>query len=39
MVVKTRHAGKAKVRARVRSGVRDPNLKDNKARRGVKIRP
>lgn len=39
VVVKTKHAGKVRVRARVRSGVADPNLKDNKARRGVKIRP
>ncbi|HEX5989702.1 MAG TPA: choice-of-anchor Q domain-containing protein [Solirubrobacterales bacterium] len=38
VVVKTKHAGKVRVRARVRSGVTDPNLKDNKARRGVKIR-
>ena len=39
VVVKARHAGKVRVRARVRSGVADPNLKDNKARRGVKVRP
>lgn len=39
VVVKTKHAGKVKVRARVRSGVPDPNLKDNKATRGAKIRP
>jgi CSLREA domain-containing protein/uncharacterized repeat protein (TIGR01451 family) len=39
VVVKARHAGKVRIRARVRSGVADPNLKDNKARRGVKIRP
>jgi uncharacterized repeat protein (TIGR01451 family)/CSLREA domain-containing protein len=38
VVVKTKHAGKVRVRARVRSGVADPNLKNNKARRGVKIR-
>ncbi|HEX6206446.1 MAG TPA: choice-of-anchor Q domain-containing protein [Solirubrobacterales bacterium] len=38
VVVKTEHAGKVRVRARVRSGVPDPNLKDNKARRGVMIR-
>jgi len=38
VVVKTKHAGKVKVRARVRSGVADPNLKNNKAKRGVKIR-
>lgn len=36
--VKTSKATKARVRARVRSGVADPNLKDNKARAGVKIR-
>lgn len=39
VVVKTKQAGKVRVRARVRSGVPDPNLKNNKARRGVKIRP
>ncbi len=39
VVVKTKHAGKVKVRARVRSGVADPNLKNNKATRGAKIRP
>lgn len=39
VVVKTKHAGKVKVRARVRSGVTDPNLKNNKATRGAKIRP
>jgi uncharacterized repeat protein (TIGR01451 family) len=39
VVVKTKRAGKVKVRARVRSGVADPNLKDNKATRGAKIRP
>jgi CSLREA domain-containing protein/uncharacterized repeat protein (TIGR01451 family) len=39
VVVRTKHAGKVRVRARVRSGVPDPNLKDNKAKRGVKIRP
>ena len=38
VVIKTKHAGKVRVRARVRSGVADPNLKNNKARRGVKIR-
>lgn len=37
VVVKTEKAGKVRVRARVRSGLKDPNLKDNKARRGVKI--
>lgn len=31
--------GKLKVRARVRSGVADPNLKNNKGRAGVKVRP
>lgn len=36
--VKTTKATKVRVRARVRSGVADPNLKDNKARAGVKIR-
>jgi len=36
--VKTAKATKVRVRARVRSGVADPNLKDNKARAGVKIR-
>jgi CSLREA domain-containing protein/uncharacterized repeat protein (TIGR01451 family) len=36
--VKTRKATKVRVRARVRSGVADPNLKNNKARAGVKIR-
>lgn len=39
VIVKTEQAGKVRVRARVRSGVPDPNLKNNKARRGVKIRP
>lgn len=39
VVVKAKQAGKVRVRARVRSGVPDPNLKNNKARRGVKIRP
>lgn len=38
VIVKTKHAGKVRLRARVRSGIPDPNLKDNKARRGVKIR-
>jgi len=37
--VKTAKPGKARVQARVRSGVADPNLKNNKAKRGVKIRP
>lgn len=39
VVVKTKKATKVRVRARVRSGLQDPNLKDNKAKRGVKIRP
>lgn len=39
VVGKPKHAGKVKVRARVRSGVADPNLKNNKAARGAKIRP
>lgn len=39
VVVKTKKAIKVRVRARVRSGLQDPNLKDNKAKRGVKIRP
>lgn len=38
VVVKTEKATKVRVRARVRSGLQDPNLKDNKAKRGVKIR-
>ncbi|HET7507796.1 MAG TPA: choice-of-anchor Q domain-containing protein [Solirubrobacterales bacterium] len=38
VVVRTAHAGKVKVRARVRSGVADPNLKDNRATRGARIR-
>jgi CSLREA domain-containing protein/uncharacterized repeat protein (TIGR01451 family) len=38
VVVKTKHAGKVRIRARVRSGVADPNLKNNKASRGAKIR-
>jgi uncharacterized repeat protein (TIGR01451 family) len=37
VVVATESAGKVRVRARVRSGLPDPNLKDNKARRGVTI--
>jgi CSLREA domain-containing protein/uncharacterized repeat protein (TIGR01451 family) len=36
--VKTARATKVRVRARVRSGVADPNLKNNKAKAGVKIR-
>jgi CSLREA domain-containing protein len=38
VVVKTEQEGKVRVRARVRSGVADPNLKNNKAKRGVKVR-
>lgn len=38
VVVRTEKAGKVRVRARVRSALPDPNLKDNKARRGAKIR-
>jgi CSLREA domain-containing protein/uncharacterized repeat protein (TIGR01451 family) len=38
VVVKTKKATKVRVRARVRSGLSDPNLKDNKSKRGVKIR-
>jgi uncharacterized repeat protein (TIGR01451 family)/CSLREA domain-containing protein len=38
VVVRTENPGKVRVRARVRSGVADPNLKNNKAKRGVKIR-
>jgi CSLREA domain-containing protein/uncharacterized repeat protein (TIGR01451 family) len=38
IVVRTENPGKVRVRARVRSGVADPNLKNNKAKRGVKIR-
>jgi CSLREA domain-containing protein/uncharacterized repeat protein (TIGR01451 family) len=36
--VKTAKPGKVRVRARVRSGVADPNLKNNKAKAGVKVR-
>jgi hypothetical protein len=36
--VKTAKPTKVRVRARVRSGVADPNLKNNKAKAGVKIR-
>lgn len=39
VVVKPKQAGKLRIRVRVRSGVTDPNLKDNKARRGVMVRP
>lgn len=38
VVVKTRHAGKVRVRARVRSGASDPNLKDNRATSVARIR-
>lgn len=38
VVVRPAHPGKLRVRARVRSGVADPNLKNNKARAGVKTR-
>jgi CSLREA domain-containing protein/uncharacterized repeat protein (TIGR01451 family) len=38
VVVRTEQEGKVRVRARVRSGIADPNLKNNKARRGVKVR-
>ncbi|MDQ2630622.1 MAG: DUF11 domain-containing protein [Actinomycetota bacterium] len=37
VVVRPENPGKVQVRARVRSGVTDPNLKNNKAKRGVKI--
>jgi uncharacterized repeat protein (TIGR01451 family) len=36
--VKTAEAGKVRVQARVRSGVADPNLKNNKAKAKVKVR-
>ncbi|HEU5105520.1 MAG TPA: choice-of-anchor Q domain-containing protein [Solirubrobacterales bacterium] len=38
-VVRPADTGKLRVRARVRSGVADPNLKNNKGRAGVKVRP
>jgi Domain of unknown function DUF11 len=38
VVVRTEQEGKVRARARVRSGVADPNLKNNKAKRGVKVR-
>jgi CSLREA domain-containing protein len=38
VVVRAEQEGKVRVRARVRSGVADPNLKNNKAKRGVKVR-
>lgn len=37
VVVRPGHAAKLRVRARVRSGVADPNLKDNKARATAKV--
>lgn len=37
IVVRPRHAGKLRVRARVRSALADPNLKDNKARATAKV--
>jgi len=39
VMVNPEQAGKLRVRARVRSGVVDPNLKNNKERAGVKVRP
>jgi len=36
--VRAEAPGKLRVRARVRSGVADPNLKNNKAKAGVKVR-
>jgi len=38
-VVRPTHPGKLRARARVRSGIADPNLKNNKGRAGVKVRP
>jgi uncharacterized repeat protein (TIGR01451 family) len=38
VVVGASHAGKVRVRARVRSGIPDPNLKDNRATRAARIR-
>jgi CSLREA domain-containing protein len=38
VAVSTQRAGKVRVRARVRSGTSDPNLKDNRGRSGVRIR-
>jgi CSLREA domain-containing protein/uncharacterized repeat protein (TIGR01451 family) len=38
VVVKPTQAGKLRVRARVRSGVADSNLKNNKGRAGVRVR-
>jgi hypothetical protein len=37
VVVRPKHAGKLRVRARVRSGVADPNLKNNKAKASTKV--
>ncbi|MGN6217230.1 MAG: choice-of-anchor Q domain-containing protein [Solirubrobacterales bacterium] len=37
IVVRPGHAGKLRARARVRSGVADPNLKDNHARATAKV--
>lgn len=39
VVVRPETAGKLNVRARVRSGVADPNLKNNKGRAAVKVSP
>jgi len=39
VVVRPKSPGKLRARARVRSGVADPNLKNNKGRAGVKVRP
>jgi CSLREA domain-containing protein len=38
VAVRAPHAGKLHIRASVRSGVADPNPKDNKAKSGVRIR-
>lgn len=38
-IVRPASPGKLKARARARSGVADPNLKNNKGRAGVKVRP
>ena len=38
VAVATKHTGKVRVRARVRSGISDPNLKDNRATSGARIR-
>jgi CSLREA domain-containing protein/uncharacterized repeat protein (TIGR01451 family) len=37
IAVRPRHEGKLRARVRVRSGVADPNLKDNKARAAVEV--